>query len=159
MLNLVWKLSEIYCVPNRSLQSFRGNSSLNTSIWPWLYDFYPCVQSTRRTPEYTSFNCHVNYQHIHDDVIKWKCFPRYWPFVRGIHRSPLNSMHKGQWRAALMFSLIYAWMNGWVNTREAGVHNDVKVMHQFIVPNLSILQCMLKFGALRDIALKIKALI
>ena len=24
---------------------------------------------------------------IHDDVIKWKHFPRYWPFVRGIHRS------------------------------------------------------------------------
>ena len=24
---------------------------------------------------------------IDDDVIKWKHFPRYWPFVRGIHRS------------------------------------------------------------------------
>ena len=24
---------------------------------------------------------------IHDDVIKWKCFQRYWPFERGIHRS------------------------------------------------------------------------
>ena len=23
--------------------------------------------------------------HAHDDVIKWKHFPRYWPFVRGIH--------------------------------------------------------------------------
>ena len=28
---------------------------------------------------------------FHDDVIKWKHFPRYWPFVRGIHRSPVNS--------------------------------------------------------------------
>ena len=27
----------------------------------------------------------------HDDVIKWKHFPHYWPFVRGIHRSPVNS--------------------------------------------------------------------
>ena len=27
---------------------------------------------------------------IHDDVIKWKHFPRYWPFVREIHRSPVN---------------------------------------------------------------------
>ena len=27
----------------------------------------------------------------HDDVIKWKHFPRYWAFVWGIHRSPLNS--------------------------------------------------------------------
>ena len=24
---------------------------------------------------------------MHDDVIKWKHFLRYWPFVRGIHRS------------------------------------------------------------------------
>ena len=33
-------------------------------------------------------------------------FPRYWLFVRGIHRSPVNSPHKCQWRGALMFSLI-----------------------------------------------------
>ena len=43
---------------------------------------------------------------LHDDVIKWKHFPRNWPFVRGIHRFPVNSPHKGQWRGALMFSLI-----------------------------------------------------
>ena len=30
----------------------------------------------------------------HDDVIKWKYFPRSWPFVRGIHRSPVNSPHQ-----------------------------------------------------------------
>ena len=29
----------------------------------------------------------------HDDVIKWKHFSRYWPFVGGIHRSPVNSRH------------------------------------------------------------------
>ena len=42
---------------------------------------------------------------LNDDVIKWKYFPRYWPFVQGIHRSPVNSPHKGQWRRALMFSV------------------------------------------------------
>ena len=47
----------------------------------------------------------------HDDVIKWKHFPCYWPFVRGIHQSPVNS---------LIFSLICIWINGWVNNREAG---------------------------------------
>ena len=26
---------------------------------------------------------------IHDDVIKWKKNPRYWPFMWGIHRSPV----------------------------------------------------------------------
>ena len=51
----------------------------------------------------------------HDDVIKWEQFPRYWPFVRGIHRSLVNSPHKGQLRGALMFSLSCAWTNGWVS--------------------------------------------
>ena len=55
----------------------------------------------------------------HDDVIKRKHFLRYWPFVRGIHRWPVNSLHKGPWRGALMFSLICAWTNGWVNNRNA----------------------------------------
>ena len=70
----------------------------------------------------------------HDDVIKWKHFPRYWPFVRGIHRSPVNSPHKGQWRWAFMFSLICAWIDCCVNNREAGdlrcyrIHYDVIVM-------------------------------
>ena len=40
--------------------------------------------------------------------------------MRGIHRSPVNFPHKGQWRGALMFSLICARINGWVNNREAG---------------------------------------
>ena len=48
----------------------------------------------------------VNPCHFTWDVIKWKHFPRYCPFVRGIHRSPVNSPHKGPWRGALMFSLI-----------------------------------------------------
>ena len=71
---------------------------------------------------------------FHDDVIKWKNFPRYWSFVRGIRQSPVNSPHIGQWRGALMFSLICAWINGWVNNREAGdlrrnrAHYDVIVV-------------------------------
>ena len=54
----------------------------------------------------------------HDDVIKRKHFPRYWPFVRWIHRPPVNSPHKGQWRGAFMFSMICAWINGWVYNGE-----------------------------------------
>ena len=70
----------------------------------------------------------------HDDVIQWRHFPRYWPFVRGIHRSPMNSPHKGQWGGALMFSLICVWINDWVYNGEAGdlrryrTHYDVIVM-------------------------------
>ena len=71
----------------------------------------------------------------HDDVIKWKNFPCYWPFVRGIHRSPVNSPHKGQWRGALMFTLICAWINGWVNNREAGDLRRYRPNYDIIVMN------------------------
>ena len=73
--------------------------------------------------------------HCHGDVIKWKYFPRYWPFVRGIHRSTVNSPHEGKWRSALMFFFfIWAWINGGINNSEAGdlrchrAHYDVSVM-------------------------------
>ena len=86
----------------------------------------------------TSLQCFaeaVRIPYWRDDVIKWKHFPCNWPFVRGIHRSPVNSPHKGQRRGALMFSLICAWINDWVNNREAGglrrnhVHYDVIVVN------------------------------
>ena len=70
--------------------------------------------------------------HLHDDVIKWKHFPRYWPFVLGIHRSPVKSPHKGQWRVALMF----------LNTLEADdlrrrrAHYDITVMFIEIILNM-----------------------
>ena len=97
-----------------------------------------------------SFNYHISgaslnnranpwrsFPRMHDDVIKWKPFPRYWPFLKGIHRSPVNSPHKGQWRGTLIFSLICAWTNGWINNRDAGdlrhhrTHYDVTVMVHF----------------------------
>ena len=49
---------------------------------------------------------------------------------------PMKSPHKGQWLGALMYSLICAWINDWVNNREAGglrrnrVHYDVTVMRR-----------------------------
>ena len=61
--------------------------------------------------------------YMYDGVMKWKHFPRYWPFV-----------HKGQWRGALMFSCICACINGLVNNRMAGdlrrhrAHYDISVM-------------------------------
>ena len=70
----------------------------------------------------------------HHDVIKWKHFQCYWPFVWGIHRSPVNFPHIGQQHGALMVSLICAWTNGWVNNRDASdlrrhlAHYEVVVM-------------------------------
>ena len=76
-------------------------------------------------------------------------FLRHWPFVRGIHRSPVNSPRKGQWHRALMFSMICVWINGCVNNHEAGdlrrhrTHYDVTVMYMAssvdIDPNMKML--------------------
>ena len=64
--------------------------------------------------------------------------------------SPVNSPHKGQWRGALMFSLICIWTNDWVVNREAGdlrryhANYDVIVMqhrppHPFWMVNVTAL--------------------
>ena len=82
--------------------------------------------------EHGSTNCLVT-RSVHDDVIKWKHFTRYWPFVRGIHRSPVNSPHKNQWNRALMFSLIRAWINRWVNNCEAGDLRRHRALYDVIV--------------------------
>ena len=80
---------------------------------------------------------------IHEDVIKWKYFPLHWTFVRGFQRSPVNSTHEGQWRS--LFSLICAWINGWIDNREAGdlrshgAHYDVTVMHAVTVLEISLI--------------------
>ena len=87
------------------------------------------IQDTIPSPEWTnhyttSRKSALSNTYTHEDVIKWKPFPRNWPLVR----------HKGQWRGAFMFSLIWAWINSWVNNGEAGTlrrhraHCDVTVM-------------------------------
>ena len=97
-----------------------------------------CVTRARWVPllrlEYIHFIFIISPFKRQDDIIKCKHFPRYWPFVRGIHRSPANSHHKGQLRGALLFSLICARINCWVNNRKAGDlrrhhnHYDVTVI-------------------------------
>ena len=76
----------------------------------------------------------------HDDVIKWKYFPRYWPFVREILLSPVESPHKCQRRVASMFSLMCVfWAKVWATNRDAGdlichcAHYDVTVMRRIEV--------------------------
>ena len=118
---------------------------LSTFLWNQfvLYDTAAVLNATRCRVDWLEFEAlgvsawlptRLGVSGNHDDVIKWKHFPRYWPFVWGTHRSPVNSPHKGQWRGALMFSLISVWINGWVNNREAGdlrrirPHYDVTVM-------------------------------
>ena len=112
--------------------------------WPWPGAECICLNvcETHEIPSeilylqlHSQFACDfITICTCHDNVIKWKHFPHYWPFVWGIHQSPVNSPHKGQWRGALMFSLIFVWTNGWENNRDAGdlrchcTHYDVTVM-------------------------------
>ena len=42
-------------------------------------------------------------------VMKWRWFPHYWPFVRGIQLWPVDSHHKGSVMWSLMFSLVLVW--------------------------------------------------
>ena len=119
--NELYLTPDTYVVPTGSSQV--GGEPLVTKIG--LSSQHPGspVQRWIRMPNYA-----------HDDIIKWKHFPHYWSFVRGIHWSPVNSPHKGLWRGALMLSLIWAWISGWINNREAGnlrrllAHYDVIVM-------------------------------
>ena len=92
----------------------------------------PTSQNADEAPPYWGFQ---RYDHLaHDDVIKWKLFPCYWPFVRGIQRWPVDSLPKGQWRGAFLISLMCAWTNGLENSRDSGdlrrlaAHCDVIVM-------------------------------
>ena len=57
----------------------------------------------------------------------------YWPFVRGIHRSPVDSPHKGQCHGALMFSFICTWTNGWANNPDIGDLRQHHAHYHFIV--------------------------
>ena len=89
--------------------------------------------------------CCIRAKDSHDDIINWKHFPRHWPFVRWIHRPPVNSPHTGQWREALMFSLkkkhVYA------DNRDAGdfrchcTHHDVTVMNILGTHIIQYLSC------------------
>ena len=73
----------------------------------------------------------------HDDVIKWKNFPLYWPFVRKIHRLPVNSPHKGQWRFDVFFGLglnkrlSKQWSGWWFKTpsRSLWRHSNLMASH------------------------------
>ena len=108
-------------------------TSLMYILTQMSFTAFRCALYTVWAVKYKQDTCIVVLRY-HDDVMKWKHFPRYWPFVRRIHRSTVNSPHKGQWRGALVFSLICVWINGWVNNREAGdrrrhqAHYDVIVM-------------------------------
>ena len=86
----------------------------------------------------------------HDDVIKWKHFPRYWPFVRGIHWSRWIPRSKAS--DAELWCFLWLRLNkDWVNNREAGDlrcyhgHYDVIVMRAQQIPCMLTVRTLLWF--------------
>ena len=129
--------TKLFIHENSSENVVCGNATIlsrgwiNTSNWrlmngSWLSH---CKQQLLLFSTASSFS--ESWWHHH-----MKHFPHYWPFVRGIHRSPVNSPQKGQWRGPLMFTLICVWINDWVNNREAGdlrryrAYYDVTLMYR-----------------------------
>ena len=73
------------------------------------------------------------WEQYHDDVIKWKHFPRSWPFVKGIHWSPVVPLTNDNRFGALIWSLLLDWTNRWINSRVTGDsrHLDTNVTSQW----------------------------
>ena len=65
---------------------FMDRAKLETTKWIELDCWYYTLPAMKRI-NYSSFTWQTIHLTYHDDVIKWKHFPRNWPFVRGIHRS------------------------------------------------------------------------
>ena len=113
---------------------------INKAVSQWLLTFNLCVSVT--WPLTCAF--HIPCTHtpeiidMHRGVCdnNWKHLPCYRPFLRGIYQSLVDCPHKGQWRGALMFSLICAWTNIAANNRNNGdlrcycVHYVVTLMMQ-----------------------------
>ena len=86
---------------------------------------------------------------LKDDFLAWwrhqmETFSELLALCAGKSLVPVNSLHKGQWCGALMFSLICARINDWLNNREAGDlrryrgHYDVIVMEK-LIGNIAVL--------------------
>ena len=99
---------------------------LNKLQWNSNQGMYLKISPANLRPFCSSLNV------LHDDVIKLKHFPRSWPFVRGIHRSPRWIPRTKASDAELY--LVRVCINGRVNNRKPGdlrrhrAHYDVMVM-------------------------------
>ena len=90
----------------------RANEMTRDLCLSWVSEEYAAyVAHTRQWIESPLVRGMVT-RNNHDDVIKWELFPRNLALCEVIHRSQVDSPHKGQWRRALMLSLSCAWTNG-----------------------------------------------
>ena len=112
--------------------------ALLIAVFKWVHELNPCLFWPESPTIHAVSQCSFNQVKPIKHGTWWRhqmeTFSALLAICAGIHRSPVNSPHKGQWRGALMFSLICARINNWVNNGEAGDlrrhrgHYDVIVM-------------------------------
>ena len=94
-----------------------GISMVSNDAWTWAWTYFPT--------NFFKFSIEINSRMrvvLTLVSIFLQTFPRDWPFVRGIHRSPVDSTHKGQWRGALILypllnkRLSKQWRRWWLET-------------------------------------------
>ena len=102
--------------------------------------FYEMNHKESSTVSWINRCCIAQSKIKHDDVIKWKNFPRNLPLMRGIHRSLVNSPHKGQWRRALS-KQSWGW---WLETPTRSLWrycNESNLIHSSDIPLKEITNC------------------
>ena len=100
--------------PSVSLMFGVGGWMSNHIIWPCVYVItYPWQNE--------SFSCLFSNLINNDDVIKWKHFPLYWPYVRGIHHSPVRGEFTAQRRVTRSFGVFFDLrLNKWLSKQSWG---------------------------------------
>ena len=132
--------AESQVVPGTILRMCPANERRCCTVTPFLIDWV----HTKNDPSITEYPIRpMKYYMLvifcFNLVMSWwrnqlEHFPCHWPFVRGINRSSVNFPQNGQWRGALMFSLICVWINGWVKIIRL-------VIWEAIVPIMTPLEC------------------
>ena len=116
------------------------SQKINGMVWYGIYLYIqPSILHMKLDPNsITGLITRPSAQHKRQSICPWwrhqmGAFSALQALCVGNSPVPMNSPHKGQGRGALMF-FICAWINDWVNNREAGDlrrycgHYDVSVM-------------------------------
>ena len=149
MVQWIWFPHEnFYSLSITSSVKYRQWENEHTKLF-WLPIILSFHTETRKKPRmhlgnhtpgsrFVGFYCFTS---IHDYVIKWKLFSRCWPFVRGIHRSPV------------MFDVFLMWVR-WIIRMKGGLRlHDVHVTSSLCYRATSLDQgywpCLQRIGACR----------
>ena len=111
-LLLRYVLARILFIETGDVVKYR-NSVIFAAYFIWI------SQNICHIMHWCQISFHIPRQCVHANAntTLWRhqmeTFPRYWPFVRGIHQSPVDYPEKGLWHGALTLYLICASTNDW----------------------------------------------